>query len=127
MAIRSASRGSQRWNWREWAHAYALEDEGVRSAIRHGRLHALVGIAFGKLREVLAEFGIERGGRFDFCWNEFSPGVFDQIDLDTIGVSVEIEVGTLSCIIRIYAIREVHFPYCIERAAALCKAGSQLP
>ena len=100
MAIRSASRGSRRWNWREGAHANALEGEGVLSAIRHGRLFALVGITFGELREVLAEVGIERGRRFDFCWNEFSPGVFDQIDLDTIGVSVKIEVGTLACIIR---------------------------
>lgn len=86
----------------EGGYAYALEGEGVRSAICHGRVLALVGITFGEFCEVLAEVGVERGGRFDFRRKEFSPGVFDQINLDALGVAIEIEIRTFPGIERLF-------------------------
>lgn len=79
----------------------ALEREGFLSAIDNGRMFALVGIAFRELVEVLAEVGVERGGRLDFRREELPSGMFDHVHLNAIGVSVEVEVGTFACIERL--------------------------
>ena len=82
-------------------HRYAFEGKGFRSAIYHGRCLAFVGITFSELEKIFAKVSVERCGRFDFSWNEFSPCMFDQINFNAIGIAIEIDVGAFACIIRL--------------------------
>ena len=80
----------------------AVEGEGIRSAIHHGRFFALVGIAFRELVEVFAEVGAECCGGLDLRRKELPSRMFNHVHLHAIGIAVKIDVGAFSRVERLF-------------------------